>query len=571
MQLPLKIRVDYQPTCNSQPICLDNRSGIGLLPSSLFRLTDLQKSGNSASCIDNVNQLLSFKETEMSIIFKLTFAIFVALGLTSPVSAQEGRLTISVGFGPEAEVPDPRSGYNGWMSNQTGVTETLMGIDYDLKLYPRLAQSIEQSSPTTWRAILRNGVQFHDGAPLTASAVVDAISAISDEAHPGHNKRVADLLDLKGMSAEGDNVVVFETNSPNAAFPWTLSEPGIAILGKPSAEFPINATGPYIFKEAVPGQLYRVEANLDYRLGSPGLEEVRVVVSGDPATAALAFEAGEVDMVINYPETDFERIKDTGALGFSAPTARLYFYTLNAASGPMANPLIRRAVSIAIDRQGIVDAALSGVGGVPAATVFPEGKGWAADISANYDPTEAEELLAEAGAIKEQGRWMLDGRPLEINIVTYSSRAALPPTAELTQAFLSAIGITANVKVGEWGASNDAIAAGEADMFLQAWVMTPQGDPGAVLEALLKSDGGSNSGKYANPALDKLLEDGRLTFEQEDREAIYNEVQEIIAADAALIPVFHVSQVNVAKPGLAGYAVHPTETYWITHETKFTE
>ncbi|MEL6411482.1 MAG: ABC transporter substrate-binding protein [Pseudomonadota bacterium] len=507
----------------------------------------------------------------MSLLTRLTFAALVTLGSALPITAQEGSLTISTGFGPNAEVPDPRAGYNGWMSNQTGVTETLMGIDYDLKLYPRLAQGIEQASPTTWRVTLRDGVQFHDGTPLTATAVVDAISAIADEAHPGHNARVAKLLDLAGMSADGDNVVVFETNSPNAAFPWTLSEPGIAILGEASEAFPINATGPFVFKEAVPEQLYRVEANANYRLGTPGLEEVRVVVSGDPATAALAFEAGEVDMVINYPETDFDRIKGTGALGFSAPTARLYFYTLNAASGPMSNPLIRQAVSMAIDRQGVVNAVLSGVGGEPAGTVYPDGKGWAADIPAKYDPAKAEELLAQAGAVKEGGKWMLDGEPLEIDIVTYSSRAALPPTAELTQAFLSAIGITANVKVGEWGASNDAIADGSADMFLQAWVTTPQGDPGAVLETLLKSDGGSNSGKYTNPALDKLLDDGRSTFEQEKREAIYDEVQQIIASDTAMIPVFHVSQVNVSKPGLTGYAVHPTETYWITHETKLTE
>ncbi|WP_425039766.1 ABC transporter substrate-binding protein [Primorskyibacter sp. S187A] len=500
-----------------------------------------------------------------------TFSAALSLSTALPAAAQEGSLTIAVGFGPTAEIPDPWAGYNGWMSNQTGVTETLMGIDYDLNLYPRLAESIDQTAPMTWRVTLRSGLTFHDGSPVTAQAVINAISAISDEAHPGHNTRIAKLLDLAGMSADGEQAVIFETNTPNAAFPWSLSEPGIAILGQPSEAYPINATGPYVFKEAVPEQLYRAEANPDYRLGTPGLEEVRVVVAGDPATAALAFEAGEVDMVINYPETDFARIQETGAQGFVAPTARLYFFTVNAASGPMANPLIRKAVSMAIDRQGVVDAVLSGVGGVPAETIFPEGKGWAADISIPYDPAQAEALLTEAGAVKQSGRWMLDGEPLEINIVSYSSRAALPPTAELTQAFLSAIGITANVRLGEWGASNDAIAAGEADMFLQAWVTTPQGDPGAVLETLLKSDGSSNSGRYANPELDALLDQGRLTFEQSKREAIYDEVQALIAEDAALIPVFHVAQTNVAKAGLTGYAVHPTETYWITHETKFTE
>ncbi len=495
------------------------------------------------------------------------FAISTVFSVALPVVVQANSLTIATSFGPTAEIPDPRAGYNGWLSNQSGVTETLMGIDYSMNLYPRVASGVEQASPTQWRVTLRDDIKFHDGTAVTAQSVVDTINGILEEGHVGYNARVAKLLDLAGVSTDGDSVVVFDTNSPNAAFPWTLSEPGIAVLGPVSEEFPINATGPYIFREAVPEQLYRAEVNNDYRDGAPGLSEVRIVVAGDPAAAALAFEAGEVDMVINYPEADFARIKETGAQGFSAPTARLYFYTVNAASGPLANPLIRRAVSLAIDREGIVEAALSGVGGTAAGTIYPDGTGWAADIGVTHDAAKAEELLAEAGAVKDGGLWMLDGEPLEIDIVTYSSRAALPPTAELTQAFLQAIGVTAKVSVGEYGASNDAIADGSADLFLQAWVTTPQGDPGAVLEALLKSDGGSNSGKYTNPELDKLLETGRETFDHAERKKIYDQVQEIVAEDGAMIPVFHVSQVNVAREELENYAVHPTETYWVTKDT----
>lgn len=124
-----------------------------------------------------------------------------------------------------------------------------------------------------------------------------------------------------------------------------MSEPAIAVLGTASEALPINATGPFVFKDAVPEQLYRVEANTAYWQGTPGLKEVRVVGNSNPSSAALAFGTGEVDLVINYPETDFERIQQTGAQGFTAPTARLYFYTVNAAGGPMANPLIRKAVS----------------------------------------------------------------------------------------------------------------------------------------------------------------------------------------------------------------------------------
>ena len=507
----------------------------------------------------------------MSFMTRLAAAAFLSLSTALPALAQEGTFNISITFGPTAEVPDPRAGYNGWMSNQTGVTETLMGIDYDLNLYPRLAESIEQVTPTTWHVMLREGLHFHDGSPVTAQAVVDSITPMTVEGDPAHNARVTKVLDLKGMSTDGDLTVVFETNSPNAAFQWSLSDPGVAILGAPSDAFPINATGPYVFREAIPEQLYRVEANTDYRLGAPGFEEVRVVASPDPAAAALAFEAGDVDMVINYPETDFERIQETGALGFTAPTARLYFYSMNTASGPLANPLIRQAVSLAIDREGIVDAVLSGVGGVPAGTIYPADKGWASDIPATYDPARAEELLAEAGAVKTGGIWMLDGAPIEIEILTYSSRAALPPTAEITQAFLQQIGVTATVKVGEYGASNDAMLAGDGDMFLQAWVMLPQGDPASILGFLLASDGGSNAGRYTNPAMDQLLVDGQTTFDHNARVAIYDEVQQIIASDVPLIPVFHVSQANVARAGLTGYRVHPTETYWITQETKLTE
>lgn len=491
--------------------------------------------------------------------------------LSAPAIAQDGTLSIAYHSGPANEAPDPRARQFGWLSNQAGVTETLMGLDRDLQLYPRLAESIESIDATTWRVTLRDGLLFHDGSPVSAQSVIDSLTPIGEEGHPAHNPRLVALLGLASMETDGDRVVIFRTLAPNAAFPWTLTEPGVTILGAASEAYPINATGPFIFREAIPDQLYRVESNAAYRNGPPAVAEVRVVRAGDPAAAALAFEAGEIDLVINYPETDYERILTTGAQGFAAPTTRLFFYGLNIRSGPLVDPLIRRAVSMAIDRQGVVDAALSGVGGVPAGAIFPQVMGWAADITPLYDPAQAESLLVEAGATRDAGRWMLNGEPLTIRIVTYSSRAALPPTAELTQAYLAAIGITATVSIGEFAANNDAIAAGTADMHLQAWGTAPQGDPSYFPETLLATGAGSNVGGYSNPDLDALLEEGRTTFDENARRAIYTRVQEIIAADAALIPVFHAAQVSVGRPGLEGFVVHPAETYWMDMRVSLTE
>ena len=135
----------------------------------------------------------------MSILTRFAAAL-IAVSVAVPVVAQATSLTIATAFGPNAEVPDPRAGYNGWMSNQAGVTETLMGIDYDMNLYPRVAESIEKASDTQWRVTLREGVKFHDGTPVTAQSVIDAITPILEEGNDAHNARVAKLLGLAGMS-----------------------------------------------------------------------------------------------------------------------------------------------------------------------------------------------------------------------------------------------------------------------------------------------------------------------------------------------------------------------------------
>ena len=101
------------------------------------------------------------------------FAISTVFSVALPVVVQANSLTIATSFGPTAEIPDPRAGYDGWLSNQSGVTETLMGIDYSMNLYPRVASGVEQASPTQWRVTLRDDIKFHDGTAVTAQSVVD--------------------------------------------------------------------------------------------------------------------------------------------------------------------------------------------------------------------------------------------------------------------------------------------------------------------------------------------------------------------------------------------------------------
>lgn len=478
-----------------------------------------------------------------------------------PAAAQT--MTVAYPFGVETDVPDPRAGFNGWFTNRAGVTETLMGLDHDMALFPRLAQTIEALDETTWRVTLREGLVFHDGTPVDADAVVASIAAVGNPDHPGHNPRSWSLLGLASITAEDAGTVVFRTEAPNADFAHALADANLAIVGEPSEVFPINATGPFIFREAVPNELIRVEANPDFRDGAPRLAELRFVVIPDAATASLAFEAGEVDIVTNVSEADFPRLAARDDVqAHTAATTRLFFLIPNTASGPLADARIRRAVSLGIDRDAIVAAALNGVGGVAAGTIFPASMPWAADLAPIYDPARAAALLDEAGATLQGGRRMWQGAPLELSLWTYEGRAVLRPTAELVQAFMAQLGISVSIRIAEYEANNDALRSGEADLTLQAWGTAPQGNPGYFPETLLASTGGHNLSGWANTDVDRLLAEGRNTFDADPRLAIYHEVQRIaIEEEAALIPLFHSTQLSVARPQVLGFRIHPSEVY----------
>ncbi|MEL7527221.1 MAG: ABC transporter substrate-binding protein, partial [Pseudomonadota bacterium] len=99
----------------------------------------------------------------------LAFAAFAIPSL--PVHAAEKTMRIAVPFGPKSSVPDPRARQNGWLSNRAGVSETLIGLGYDMTMQPRLAETFQNLSPTEWKLTLRKDVKFHDGSDMTAQDV----------------------------------------------------------------------------------------------------------------------------------------------------------------------------------------------------------------------------------------------------------------------------------------------------------------------------------------------------------------------------------------------------------------
>lgn len=493
---------------------------------------------------------------------------FLTAGFT-PALAGEKTMHIAMPFGPNSPVPDPRARQNGWLSNRAGVSETLIGLSYDMELIPRLAQAYENMSPTEWKLILRNDVKFHDGTPMTAESVKASFEKLGEEGHPAHNPRLLKLLDLESVTVEDAHTLIFKTSKPNSAFLWALTEPSAAVLKEGTDDLPIIGTGPFAFVSAETEKKYETRGFQDYWGGEPKLDRVVINVIPDASVAALALQANDVDLVTNYPEQDFAALKKKGeGQLFSNETARLFFYQLRTKDGPLANKALRQALSLGLDRQLIVDATLAGVGGTPANGIFPANMtAWYnTDLSLPYDPEKAKALLDEAGITDTDGNGIreVDGKDLTVKIRTYEGRAALRPTMEITQELLKRIGIGVEISMGEYAANNDAVKSGEIQMNLQAWGTAPQGDPDYFPSTLVKSGASYNISGYENPELDALLEKGRSEFDDEVRKPFYEEIQAIINEDLPLIPVFHKTQVSVGNGKVTGYRIHPAETYLAT-------
>jgi len=512
--------------------------------------------------------------------WNLTSALTVLMGLSAvslagalatphQAAAAEKTLRIAVPFGPKSTVPDPRARQNGWLSNRAGVSETLIGLGTDMTMQPRLATAFENVSPTEWRLTLRKGVTFHDGSPMTAADVKSSFEKLDVEGHPGHNPRLSRLLGIDETVVEDDHTLLFKTKAPNSAFLWSLTEPSAAVLKDGTDALPLIGTGPFVFVSAETEKSYETRKFADYWGGEPKLDRIVMDALSDPSVAALALQAGDVDLVTNYPEPDFAALKEAGeGQLFSEPTTRLFFFQVRTADGPLANKTLRQAISLGLDRDTIVAASLSGVGGEKANSIFPATMAsWAnTGLTLDYDPAKAAAMLDEAG-IKDtngDGNRELDGEEISLKLRSYEGRAALRPTLEITQALLQQIGIKADIAMAEYDANNEALKAGEIDMHLQAWGTAPQGDPDYFPSTLVESGVSYNFSGYSNPELDELLVKGRQNFDDEVRKSHYDRVQEIINEDLPLIPVFHKTQVSVGNGKVEGYRIHPAETYLVT-------
>ncbi len=441
--------------------------------------------------------------------------------------------------------------------------------DGTLQVEPALADSWTiDDDGRTYTFTLRDGVAFHDGTPLDAAAVKFNFERMLDESHPFHGTGpfpLAFFFDaVDAVEAPDRRTVVFRLKQPYAPFLSNLAYPTGLIVspaavrahGEDFGRHPVG-TGPFRFVEWEANARVVVEANPGYWDGAPKLEAAVFAPIGDANTRVAEMMSGGIDVMVEVPPDNLSAFREDEAYTVHQQAGpHLWFLILNTREGPFADRRVRRAVNYAIDKQALVENVLQGTAEVAAGPV-PPAFAWAYNDQLQpypHDPERARRLLAEAGA---------EGAELTF-YVTEGGSGMLSPVAmgAAIQADLAEVGLRVRIETYEWntflGKVNPGL--GQADMAEMAWMTN---DPDTLPYLTLRSEaspenGGFNSGYYANPEVDALLEQARRAVDQDKRAELYRRMQRIVHEDAPWAFVANWKQNAVTSERVRGFALQPS-------------
>ena len=480
-----------------------------------------------------------------------------------------GSLDVVMIFGPKDNTLDPAYKWTGWYVRKAGIYETLFKYNDKMELTPELATGYTRVS-NTWDIHLREGVTFHDGNPLDADAVVYSIKRVMDES----NSRSSEYDHIASIVAADAYTVRITTTDPYAPTIASLTDPLVSIVSPDASDLASDpaGTGPFMYDSNVFGASLSVVRNPDYWGGGVKLEDVTLTYVSDSTTRAAMLESGDVDMARGLPYPQVSTIEGDPDLDVvSKETMRAYFMFVNTGKAPLDDIRVRQAINYAIDRDEVVDVALEGVGGASAKGVFPSIFPWTNDELAGYshNPTKALELLADAGITDSDGDDVLeyDGKDFELNIMTYTSRAAMQPSVEVIESQLEDIGIVVTVDLTGSTDVKAAMVDGDYDLAFYSYGVAPSGDPDYYLTTHFDSTAGYKENRwtrYTNATVNSLLASARQEMDLSIRKDYCDQAQAIIVEESPEMFIFHEKELVGYNTKVIGYEIYPNEITFLT-------
>lgn len=401
-----------------------------------------------------------------------------ALLMARPAQAQAQDAVLRVVSPWEFDSADPAE--TGYILRRLGIGETLVGVQPDGQLVGLLAERwAVDPDCLTWRITLR-AARFHDGTPVTASGVVSTLERVRSKAES------LSAIPLAEMHADGEATVVIRTQTPFASLPAYLTDYAGVMLS-PSAydadgtpRRPI-ATGPYKVTALGGARTLDAEAFADYWGETPAIARLRYTAVPLGDTRARMAEAGETDLAFTLLPQAVERIEAAGrGRVLRATIPRVRMLAMNLALPQFSDVRVRRALSLAIDREGIAAAILRHRPSAATQILPPDGGVWhdATLPPLRRNVAEAKRLLADAGWIAgPDGILAKGGLKLQAAMLAPSNRPELPVMAQALQAQFREVGVAVEVRPGPSNALPGAIRDGSLQMALVSRTYVNVPDP----------------------------------------------------------------------------------------------
>ncbi|HXE98083.1 MAG TPA: peptide-binding protein [Dongiaceae bacterium] len=419
----------------------------------------------------------------------------------------------------------------------------LVKYDKNLNIVGDLAESFDISGDgLTITFHLHKGVRWHDGAPFTSKDVLYTYQVTIDPQTP--TAYAEDFKQVKSITAPDPYTIRVKYESP---FAPALASWGVNILpahlleGKdvtrsPLARNPVG-TGPYRFKEWVSGQKIVLEANNDYFEGRPYIDRYIYRLIPDSSTMYMELKAGAIDLMTLSP---VQYARQTSSKNFTNrfnkyryPSSSYLYMGYNLRHPLFGDKRIRQAMTAAINKDELIQGVLFGMGQKAHGPIVPGRWAYNPDVrDIGYDPKHAAELLAQAGWKEKNNDGILvrDGKPFKFTILTNQGNQQRLMTAQIIQQRLRQVGIDVKIRIVEWAAFlKEFVNKGNFEVVLLAWSISQDPDMYDIWHSSKNKPGELNFIGYNNPEVDRLLIEGRGTFDIEKRKQAYFRIQDILA------------------------------------------
>ena len=520
-------------------------------------------------------------------------------------AAEAGSTGFTVQLGPNPETLDPalNAAVDGGNTLIT-IEEPLLIIDENNEVQPGQAESYEVSDDgLTWTFHMRDGLKWSDGSDLTAAdfeysfkrlaspdtaapyaeTVVGMIDgyqdAIGNPDADGNTTTDPDWDALNVHASEDGKTLTVQLSYPCSYFDKLASFVATSPVQQATVEANGDSwctepdtyvcNGPYMITEWTPSERIVLSKNPYYVGGWDSSkivsDTITLLLLEDSSASYAAYNSGEAQLVKDVPTDEIPsltRAEDGGDF-YLDEIMGTYYISLNDQEEPFTDVRVRKALSLAIDRDYVANTIMQGIYTPATALVGPgivDENGYFMDnanggepyISDDYEANleEAKSLLAEAGYPDGEG----------FPTITYSANDAgyHIPVAEYLQQAWGELGITMNIDKVEWSSFIPMRRAGDYDISRNGWSMD-YNDPSNMLE-LFTTNNGNNDGKYANPEFDQVIEDSRVADKTTHFEKLH-EAEDILMNDAACIPVAYYNDFWLQSPSLKG-TWHSPYGYW---------